>query len=123
MTYLGTPTGGEDDRPAEGRPEVRGKRYWEQLLGLPPEVQYANDRSIFLEDVSGRFKRLLLAGREQDMVLLGVLTYALLDILTANTFVAIFATYAMDVGVRAVRAELATRNIATKTLLDDRFLL
>ena len=29
----------------------------------------------------------------------------------------------MDVGVRAVRAELATRNIAAKTLLDDRFLL
>ena len=35
----------------------------------------------------------------------------------------VFATYAMDVAVRAARAELASRNIATKTLLDDRFLL
>ena len=64
-----------------------------------------------------------LAGREADMVLLGILTYALFDMSTSNTFVAVFATYAMDVGVRALRTELATRNIAAKTLLDDRFLL
>ena len=125
MTYLGTPSGGNggDDGAAGARPEVRRKRYWEQLLGMPPEASYDRSKSVFLEDVSGRFKRLLLAGRELDMCLLGVLTYALFDMASANTFVAIFATYAMDVGVRAVRAELATRNIATKTLLDDRFLL
>ena len=76
-----------------------------------------------LEDASGRFKRLLLAGREWDMVLLAALTYSIIDVFAANTFVAVFGTYAMDVGVRAVRAELATRNIAAKTLLDDRFLL
>ena len=58
-----------------------------------------------------------------EVLLLGVLAYALLDMATANTFVAIFATYIMDLAVRKVRAELATRNIATKTLLDDRFLL
>ena len=91
---------------------------------MAPEINtYDRDKSTFLEDTSGRFKRLLLAGREFDMVMLGVLTYALLDTLTANTFVAIFATYAMDVTVRFVRKELATRNIALKTLLDDRFLL
>ena len=124
MTYLGTPTGGSDaGSGAGGRPEVRKKKYWEQLLGVPPEMQFAADRSLFLEDTSGRFKRLLLAGREFDMVLLGVLTYALLDMASANTFIAIFGTYAMDVGVRKLRAELATRNIAAKTLLDDRFLL
>ena len=48
---------------------------------------------------------------------------AIIDVFAANTFVAVFGTYAMDVGVRVVRAELATRNIAQKTLLDDRFLL
>jgi len=124
MTYLGTPAGGdESNTSSELRPEVRKKRYWEQLVGWPPEQQYGAQRSIFLEDVSGRFKRLLLAGREADMVLLAVLTYATLDMATSSTFVAIFATYAIDVAVRAVRAELATRNIAAKTLLDDRFLL
>jgi hypothetical protein len=57
------------------------------------------------------------------MVLLGVLTYSLFDMATSNTFVAIFMTYAMDVGVRTLRTELAARNISSKTLLDDRFLL
>merc|ERR1719456_1044552 len=104
MTYLGTPTGGTDTGAAsEGRPEVRSKRYWEQLIGMPPEAGYERDKSIFLEDVSGRFKRLLLAGREVDMVLLAVLTYALIDMATGNTFVATFATYALDVAVRSVR--------------------
>ena len=124
MGYLGTGSGAGTGRGAEGRTEVRPKRFFERLIGMAPEINtYDRDKSTFLEDTSGRFKRLLLAGREFDMVMLGVLTYALLDTLTANTFVAIFATYAMDVTVRFVRKELATRNIALKTLLDDRFLL
>ena len=57
------------------------------------------------------------------MVLLSVLTYTLLDMATTNTYAAIFTTYAVDVVVRTLRAEVATRNIAAKTLLDDRFLL
>jgi len=124
MTYLRTPSGEAGD---EDRPVVRSKTggiFGEACWGTPPNREYiGNDKTIFLEDHTGRFKRLLLAGRESDMVLLGVLTYALLDMATANTFVAIFAAYAMDVGVRKVRAELATKNIAAKTLLDDRFLL
>ena len=124
MSYLGTPTASNDAGSSEDRPEVRKKFDWERRIGMPPQPQYGSaDRSIFLEDASGRFKRLLLAGREFDMVLLGVLTYALLDMATGNTFVAIFATYAMDVAVRTIRTEYAIRNIATKTLLDDRFLL
>ena len=42
---------------------------------------------------------------------------------TKNTFVAVFGTYAFELAIRRVRAELATRNIANKTLLDERFLL
>ena len=125
MAFLGTPTSASSDSGGldGGRPEVRKKTYWENLLGMPPEMGYAPDRSVFLEDSAGRFKRLLLAGREYDMVLLSVLTYALIDMATTNTYIAIFTTYAMDVAVRTVRAEIATRNIAAKTLLDDRFLL
>jgi len=121
MTYLGTPADG--DSKAGDRPEVREKRYWEKFIACPPDLGYAQDRSVFLEDRTGRFKRLLLAGREYDMVLLSVLTYALLDTATSNTFAAIFGTYFMDMAVRVIRAELGMRNIALKTLLDDRFLL
>ena len=46
-------------------------------------------------------------------------SYAIIDIATTNTFISIFATYAIDLAVRAVRSELATRNIAAKTLLDE----
>ena len=123
MNFLGTPTSATSDAPEGGRPEVRRKQYWESLIGLPPEMGYNPDRSVFLEDTSGRFKRLLLAGRETDLVILQILTYALVDMSTANTYAAIFTTYAVDLLVRVLRSELATRNIATKTLLDDRFLL
>ena len=49
------------------------------------EISSYRDRSIFLEDASGRFKRLLLAGREWDMVLLAALTYSIIDVFAANT--------------------------------------
>ena len=81
------------------------------------------ERSIFLEDTEGRFKRLLLAGREYDVVMFMVLTYCLFDMATQNTYIAIFFAYIFDFVLRAVRSELASRNIAAKTLLDDRFLL
>lgn len=40
-----------------------------------------------------------------------------------RSYVAIFATYLVDASILWLRCELATRNIAAKTLLDDRFLL
>ena len=63
------------------------------------------------------------AGREYDLVVLSVLTYGLFDMLYVDTFIAIFATYLVDLAVRFARRELAKRNIAAKTLIDDRLLL
>jgi len=56
-------------------------------------------------------------------VVLSVLTYGLFDLLYVDTFIAIFATYLVDLAVRFARRELAKRNIAAKTLIDDRLLL
>ncbi len=108
---------------AEEKPFMRRKRYWEKLCNFAPDMRWQAEQSVLLEDTSGRFKRLLLAGRAVDMVLLNLMTYSLFDLLYVNTFVAIFATYAIDVVVRMLRSEIAVRNIASKTLLDDRFLL
>lgn len=89
VNFLGTPSASRgDDAVASvegGQPEVRKRTYWEQLLGMPPEMGYQPDKSVFLEDTTGRFKRLLLAGREYDVVLLSVLTYGLVDMTAANT--------------------------------------
>jgi len=129
MGYLATPSpqaaSNLDERAAGGapaeKPIVRAKIGNEQY-GLPPDMGYG-ERSIFLEDTEGRFKRLLLAGREYDVVMFMVLTYCLFDMATQNTYIAIFFAYIFDFVLRAVRSELASRNIAAKTLLDDRFLL
>jgi len=102
---------------------VREKGYWERLVNLPPEIAPNTRESIFLADPAGSFKRLLLAGRELDLVVFHVVVYALFDMRFANTFVAIFATYTADLLVRFFRHQLAVRNIARKTLLDTRFLL
>ena len=63
------------------------------------------------------------AGREYDLVVLSVLTYGVFDMVYVDTFIAIFATYLVDLAVRFARRELAKRNIAAKTLIDDRLLL
>lgn len=103
--------------------KVRPKQYWERLINLPPEMNGSARESIFLEDPAGSFKRLLLAGREHDVVLFHVIVFGFFDMRFANTFVAIFATYVADLIVRFARHHLAVRNIARKTLLDPRFLL
>mgnify|MGYP003685186859 CR=1 FL=1 len=72
---------------------------------------------------TGSFKRLLLAGRQFDLVIFHAAVYALFDMRFRNTFVAIFATYVADLLVRGFRHHMAVRNIARKTLLDPRFLL
>jgi len=108
---------------AQERLSVREKHYFEKLISMPPEMAYNTNTSLFLEDPAGRFRRIMLAGREYDLVLLNVLTYALFDMAYTNTFVAIFFTYAFDLLIRVVRAELAVRNIARKTFIDPRFLL
>ena len=63
------------------------------------------------------------AGREYDLVVLSVLTYGVFDMVYVDTFIAIFATYLLDLAVRFLRRELAKKNIAAKTLIDDRLLL
>jgi len=105
------------------RLDIRPKSYLEKLLGVPPEMAFNTRTSIFLEDPAGRFKQLLLYGREYDLVLLHVLTYGMFDMVFMDTFVALFATYIVDLIVRFVRREVAKKNIASKTLMDDRLLL
>ena len=63
------------------------------------------------------------AGREYDLVVLSVLTYGVFDMVYVDTFIAIFATYLVDLAVRFARRDLAKKNIAAKTLIDDRLLL
>ena len=63
------------------------------------------------------------AGREYDLVVLSVLTYGTFDMVFEDTFIAIFATYLVDLAVHFARRDLAKKNIAAKTLIDDRLLL
>ena len=55
--------------------------------------------------------------------MLQVLTYGMFDMLFVDTFIALFATYAVDLIVRFLRREIAKKNISAKTLMDDRLLL
>ena len=104
--------------------EVRPKTYGENLIGKPPdELATAPGSTYFLEDPAGNFKRTLLAGHEFDLSLLNALTYALFDTFFENSYIAVFATYVLELLVRFARRELARLNIAKKTLMDDRFLL
>ena len=49
--------------------------------------------------------------------------FGLVDIIYVNTFIAAFVTYMVDLLIRFVRHQLAVRNVARKSLIDERFLL
>ena len=52
-------------------------------------------------------ERTLLAGHEFDLSLLNALTYALFDTFFENSYIAVFATYVLELLVRFARRELA----------------
>ena len=52
-----------------------------------------------------------------------VVIFGLVDMIYVNTFIAAFVTYMVDLLIRFVRHQLAVRNVARKTLIDERFLL
>jgi len=103
--------------------DIRPMAYWERRVFLPPEIPPQTTKSLFVEDPSGRFRSVLLIGHELDFVLLHALTYGVFDMLFVNSFIAIFATYVVDIAITFLRHHLGLRNIAQKTLLDKRFLM
>jgi meckelin len=90
------------------------------LLDLTPAV---GERGIFYPSVPSRVGDLLLMGHELPLFLLDFLVFTLIDYLASDFIVAAVVTYIIASIVCAFTASLGRRNIARKTLVDERFLI
>jgi meckelin len=58
-----------------------------------------------------------------DLLLFNILTFSACDIWLSNTAVSILLTFLLDRFIVYIRASFGERNIAAKTMVDERFLI
>jgi len=64
-----------------------------------------------------------MAGNEGDLLLFNILTYSVCDIWFSNTAVSLLLTFLMEMIVVTIRRHYGQSNIASKTMVDERFLI
>lgn len=93
-----------------------------RYLRIPPEMHADQSASIFYEDPGYTFVSVILYGCEWDLMLFNILTFTTMNV-WYGTIVAALITYIMDNVFVIVRGSFGQQNVATKTMVDDRFLV
>ena len=102
---------------------IREGTYFERFAGAAPDMAASPDQPcIFLPDRNFEYCKMLFYGREMELLLMNVLAYSLFDLWFGSTAVSILLTYLLDFIFVFARNRMGTSNIASKTLIDSRFL-
>ena len=79
---------------------------------------------LFYNDDSRTFTDTLLYGQEWSLLILNLLWFLVIDWLSNwNIILAATATYFLDILIVMVRDTLGKKNIARKTMVDEKFLI
>ena len=78
--------------------------------------------TLFFPDAAFTYASVMYWGCTRDLVLFNVLTFAMCDFWTDNTVVAVLLTYFIDQVFEYCRNSFGNANVASKTLVDSRFL-
>lgn len=62
------------------------------------------------------------AGNEWDLILLNILTYSVCDLWWGSSALSLLLTYLLDTFLVLLRRYFGERNMALKTMVDERFL-
>ncbi|XP_069758228.1 meckelin-like [Narcine bancroftii] len=100
---------------------VREKLFLERILDF--EFQRSDDRSFFYNDERMLFSNALYYGHELVLLLFDALLFSVVDLGTQNFVLAAIITYFVQKILEMVRKAISRRNLATKTLVDERFLI
>ena len=90
------------------------------LLDLTPNV---TDRGVLYGDDGTGFAAVLRWGHELSLFCFDFLVFAIVDFLASNYVTAGTVTYVVHVILSMATATLSQRNVAKKTMVDDRFLI
>ncbi|XP_055066491.2 meckelin [Misgurnus anguillicaudatus] len=100
---------------------VKDKLLFERLIGM--EFIEPLDKSIFYNDDSHSFADVLFYGNEALLLIFDTLFFCVVDLCSQSFILAAVLTYLQQLIFRLIRNGLGRRNLATKTLVDKRFLI
>ena len=103
--------------------EVRDKMFLETVLDIEFQDAVAGDKAVFYTDNGHSFDSVLLYGNEFSLTVFEVLVFAFSDLFASDFLVLALVTYLVSKGVSIVRYSAGRANLATKTLIDRRFLI
>ncbi len=89
-------------------------------LGFPPDL-LTEDR--FLNDPGFGFQKIMMMGCELQFMAFYILLFGVLDIGINNSFITLLIIFIVYLVIMWLRSFFVDRNIANKTLIDERFLL
>ncbi|XP_040290242.1 meckelin [Bufo bufo] len=100
---------------------VKDKLLLERILSM--EFMEPMDRSIFYNDENHSFSDVLFYGHESTLLIFDTLFFCVLDIMSQNFVLAAVITYLQQECFRHIRGAIGQKNLASKTLIDERFLI
>uniref|UniRef100_A0A3B4B8P0 Uncharacterized protein n=1 Tax=Periophthalmus magnuspinnatus TaxID=409849 RepID=A0A3B4B8P0_9GOBI len=99
---------------------VRDKLMLERIIGM--EFLDPNDKSIFYNEAHS-FSDLLFYGNEATLLIFDTLFFCVVDLGSQSFVLAAVLTYLQQMIFRVIRNALGRKNLANKTLVDERFLI
>ncbi|XP_032876296.1 meckelin [Amblyraja radiata] len=100
---------------------VQDKLLLERIMGM--ELHEPIDKTIFYNDEKLSFTDILYYGNEETLLIFDMLFFCIVDLATQNFFFASFLTYVQQKIFQFIRNAAGRKNLAAKTLIDERFLL
>ncbi|XP_075215338.1 meckelin [Lycorma delicatula] len=101
--------------------EVREKLFVEALLDI--EFSDSLDRGVFYCDNGHAFDNVLFYGNEATLVSLDIIVFCFIEVLTQNYLLAAVITASVAKVLDLIRRVGGRKNLAKKTLIDERFLI
>ena len=100
---------------------VKDKLLLERLMGI--EFNDPIDKALFYNDDGHGFTSALLYGNEWNLLLFDIVIFTFTDMFASDFVLASFVTYTVGQLLVLSRDSLGRRNLARKTLVDERFLI
>lgn len=100
---------------------VKDKLLLERIFSM--EFMEPMDRSIFYNDENPSFSDVLFYGHESTLLIFDTLFFCIVDIMSQNFVLAAIITYLQQECFRRIRGAVGQKNLASKTLVDERFLI
>uniref|UniRef100_A0A672G4C2 Transmembrane protein 67 n=1 Tax=Salarias fasciatus TaxID=181472 RepID=A0A672G4C2_SALFA len=100
---------------------VKDKLMFERLIGM--EFLEPSDKSIFYNDEAHSFSDVLFYGNEATLLIFDTLFFCVVDLGSQSFVLAAVLTYLQQTVFRILRNSLGRKNLVSKTLVDERFLI